>query len=332
MKNFTSRREFGRGALLASAALIASTTGRAQAQEWPAKPVRIIEIFPPGVARDSRTRALAEKLSGILGQQVFVENRPGAAGRIGLEAASKAAPDGYTFTMIGSGDAINRHLFDLPYDIERDFEPVSGIETLPVAAVARAGLPVTDLAGLIRYAKAHPNELTYASPGVGAFHHMNGLLFGNVTGTTMRHVPYGQSNPQQDLLGGHVDLVFDAVPSWLENLKAKNLRALAITGAIRVNVLADVPTFAESGVPAYDTRAFYGLVAPKGTAHPIIAKMQQAVHKAVFEPALQSQWISQGGTPVAGTPSELAAQIRSENERWAEVVRANGVKTSMNKP
>jgi tripartite-type tricarboxylate transporter receptor subunit TctC len=326
------RREFGLSTLAAAAAMIAGSSAGARAQAWPDKPVKIIEIYPAGVARDSRTRVLAEKLSGILGQQVYVENRPGASGRIGLQAAANAAPDGYTFTMIGSGDTINRHLFDLPYDIERDFEPVSRIETLPIVAVARASLPVTDLASLIRYAKEHPGELTYASPGVGSFHHMNGLLFGNVTGTTTRHVPYGQSNPQQDLLGGHVDLTFDALPAWLENLKAKNLRALAITGASRVGVLPDVPTFTESGVPAYDVRAFYGMVAPKGTPQPIIAKMQEALHKAVFEPALQSLWTSQGGHPVAGTPAELAAQIRSESERWAEVVRANGVKISMNKP
>ena len=326
------RREFGLGTLAAAAAMIAGSSVRARAQGWPGKPVRIIEYFPAGVARDSRTRVLAEKLSGVLGQQVYVENRPGASGRIALDAAAKAPPDGSTFAMIGSGDFINRHLFELPYNIERDFEPVSGIETVPVAAVARAGLPVTDLVSLIRYAKEHPGELTFASPGVGSFHHMNGLLFCNVTGTTMRHVPYGQSSPQQDLLGGHVDLTFDALPSWLENIKAGRLRAFAITGASRVGVLPDVPTFTEIGVPAYDTRGVYGLVAPKGTAQPIIAKMQQAVHTAVFEPALHSQWTSQGGDPVAGTPAEFAAQIRSESERWAEVVRANGVKISMNQP
>lgn len=325
------RRKFGLGTLAAATTAIVGAPSTAKAQGWPEKPIRIIEYFPAGVARDNRTRVVAEKLSSVLRQQVYVENRPGASGRLGLEAAARATPDGYTFAMIGPGDVINRHLFELPYDIERNFEPVSMIEILPVVAVAKASLPVTDVADLVRYAKERPGELTYASAGVGSFHHMNALLFSNLTGTNLRHVPYAQSNPAPDLLGGHVDLVFDALPPWLENVKANRLHALAITGGNRAEVLPRVPTFTESGLPAFDVYAFYGMVAPKNTPQTIISNMQEALSKVLTEPSLQRQWTSEGGRPAAGAPAAFGAQLQSEAVRWGEVVRANGVKISVTK-
>jgi tripartite-type tricarboxylate transporter receptor subunit TctC len=320
------RRNFMLCLLGGAATIFTNSRAAAQTADWPDRPIKIIEYFPAGVARDNRTRVIAEKLSGILGQQVYVENRPGAAGRIGLAAAAKSPPDGYTFAMIGPGDAIARHLFELPYDIERDFSPVSMIETLPVVAVARASLPVGNVIELAHLAKAHPGELKFGSPGVGSFHHMNGVLFANLTGTTLQHIPYGQGNPGADLLGGHIDLIFDALPPWLENVKAGRLRALAITGETRAPALPDTPSFGESGLPAYDTYAFYGLVAPKGTPESVIAKLQQAIRQMVDEPKLNRQWISEGGNPTAGSPDQFATTIRTESERWGNAIRSNNIK------
>jgi len=197
------------------AAVVPAVLQGAQAQEWPAKPIRIIESFPAGVARDARTRVIAEKLSGILGQQVYVENRPGAGGRIGLQAAVGATPDGYTFAMLGLTDIVSKYLYDLSYDPERDLIPIAMIETLPVVLIVRPSLPAKNLSELITYAKDHAGEMTYGSTGAGSFFHLNALTFINLTKANLRHVPYGQGSLTSDLLGGHIDVVFDAVPAYL---------------------------------------------------------------------------------------------------------------------
>jgi tripartite-type tricarboxylate transporter receptor subunit TctC len=308
------------------ASVASSLWQTAAAQEWPARPIRIIESFPAGVARDARTRVIAERLTAALGQQVFVENRPGAAGRIAGQAALSAAPDGYTFIMMGTTDILTKYLYDLSYDMERDFAPVSMIQTSAGALVVRSSLPAQTLLELIGYAKDHPGEMTYGSTGAGGFFHVNALLFASITHTSLKHVPYGQGSPATDLLGGHIDMIFDTVSPYLENLKAGKLRALAVTGEQRVSVLPDVPTFTESGIPAYDTYALYGLFAPRGTPEPIIAKMQKAISQVVQEPALRSQWISEGGNVVGSTSAEFAARIRSESERWGKIIRSNNIK------
>jgi len=299
----------------------------AQAQEWPAKPIKIIESFAAGVARDARTRVIAEKLTGILGQQVYVENRPGAAGRIAAQAAVSATPDGYTFNMMGATDFMAKYLYNLSYDPERDLVPVSMIETLPAALIVRASLPAKSVAELISYAKDHPGELTYGSTGPGGWFHVNALLFSSITHINLRHIPYGQGSPVTDLLGDHIDMVFDAASAiYLENLKAGRLRTLAITGENRVSTLPDVPTFIESGVSAYDAFALYGMFAPKGTPESIILKMQHAILQMLQEPTLRRLWISEGGNPVGSTSAEFAARIRSVSERWRSVIRANNIK------
>jgi tripartite-type tricarboxylate transporter receptor subunit TctC len=212
------------------------------AQEWPTRPIKLIEPFPAGVARDARTRVIAEKLTGILGQQVYVENRPGAAGRIAGQAAVSAPPDGYTFNMMGITDFLTKYLYNLSYDLERDLVPVTMIETLPGALIVRASLPAKSLAELIAYAKDHPGEMTYGSTGPGGFLHVNALLFSSITDVNLRHIPYGQGSPITDLLADRIDMVFDATSAnYLENLKAGRLRVLAVTGKKRVSTLPDVP-------------------------------------------------------------------------------------------
>lgn len=296
------------------------------AQEWPTRPVRIIEAFPAGIARDHRTRVIAERLSAVLGQQVFVDNRPGAAGRIAGQAAVSAAPDGYTFNMMGTTDILNKHLYNLSYDLERDLVPITMIEELPGAMVVRASLPAKSIADVITFAKAHPGETTYGSTGPGGWLHVNALLFANLTNTSLRHVPYGQGNLVADLLGGHIDMVFDAVPPYLENIRAGKLRVLGVAGQARASELPDVPTFIEGGLASYDVHTLYGLFAPKGTAAPIVAKMQHAIVKILQEPALRRQWISEGGNPVGSSPAEFAARIRSESDRWGNIIKANKIK------
>ena len=319
-----TRRRFLSTACAGSKAL--SPTSRVLAQDWPTRPIRIIESFPVGVARDPRTRVIAEKLSGLLRQQVYVENRPGAGGRIGAQAAISAPPDGYTFAMLGLTDILAKYLYKLPYDPERDLVPVCMVETLPVVLVVRKSLPAPSLGKLIDHANEHPGEMTYGSSGVGGFFHINALRFTNLAGINLRHVPYGQGNLTTDLLGGHVDMVFDAVPVYAENLKAGNLRALALTGEKRMAILPDVPTFSESGLPAYDRFALYGLAAPKGTPDTIISKMQQAISQTLRESDLRRQWVNEGGNPIGSTSTEFAERLRVESEQLAAIVRANNLK------
>jgi tripartite-type tricarboxylate transporter receptor subunit TctC len=322
----TKRRFLSLACAGGAAAVAPAVRQVAQAQEWPARPIRIIESFPAGVARDARTRVIAEKLSGILGQQVYVENRPGAGGRIGLQAAVSAPPDGYTFNTLGLTDIVGKYLYNLPHDPERDLIPITMIETLPVVLIVRPSLPARSLGELISYAKDHIGEMTYGSTGAGSFFHLNALAFMNLAETNLRHVPHGQGNLTSDLLGGHIDMVFDAVPVYLENLKAGKLRALALTGEKRAKIMPDVPTFIESGIPAYNRIAFYGMAAPKGTPEAIIAKMQKAVSQILHEPELQRQWTSEGGNPVGSTSTEFAAGLRAQSEYWAKFIRDNNLK------
>ena len=314
--------------ILCVLAALAIWTATAQAESWPTRPVRIIESLPAGVARDNATRTLAQKLSAILGQRVFVENRPGAGGRTAGSAAAKAAPDGYTFIMMGTAElAITRHLYDLPYDIERDFIPVTMVAQVPVALVVRPSLPVASLAEFIAYAKAHPDELTYGSTGPGLFLHLTGALFASNAGIRLRHIPNLRGSPFTDLLGGHVDMVIDVLQPTYENVRAGMLRALAQTGKHHVAVLPDLPTFAEAGLPAYDVHGFYGLLAPKGTPDAILARLRDAIAEAVKDPAVRFQLGEPVGTLIyASSSEEFAKRIQSESDRWGDVIRANGIK------
>jgi tripartite-type tricarboxylate transporter receptor subunit TctC len=312
--------------LLAFAILAAPIAARAE--QWPNGPIRIIESLPAGVARDAVTRLLANKLSTALGQQVLVENRPGAAGRTAGAAAAKAAPDGYTFIMMGTAElAIIRHLYTLSYDIDHDFEPVSMVAIVPVALVVRSSLPVQTLAEFIAHARSHPEELTYGSTGPGLFLHLNGALLSSAAGIKLRHIPYSQGSPFTDLLGGHIDMVIDALQPTYDQILAGKLKGIALTGNHRAKVLPDLPTFAEAGLPAFDVHGFYGLLAPKGTPAAIIRKMRDAVAESVKDPAVQFQAGDPvGATIIASTPEEFTDYIRRETQRWGEVIRANKIK------
>ncbi len=277
-------------ALMLAVLAIFATPLAAPAEQWPAGPVRIIESLPAGVARDNATRILAQKLSIILGQPVLVENRPGAASRTAGAAAAKASPDGYTFIMMGSSElAIIRHLYHLSYDIERDFDPVSMVATVPVALVVRPSLPTRTLAEFIAYAKSHPDELTYGSTGPGLFLHLNGALLASKAEIKLRHIPYQQGSPFTDLLGEHVDMVIDALQPTYENILSGKLRGIALTGNHRAKVLPDLPTFAEAGLPDFDVHGFYGFLAPKGTPTVIVSRLRGAIAEALKDTNVQFQ-------------------------------------------
>ncbi|HEY2137310.1 MAG TPA: tripartite tricarboxylate transporter substrate-binding protein [Xanthobacteraceae bacterium] len=322
-----NRREFGVGAFTAATALLANAGLRAQTSDWPVKPIRIIESFPAGVARDPLTRILAGKLTAVLGQQVLVENHPGAGGRIAGEIAAHASPDGYTYWMAAIGDlAVMKYLYKLPYDVDRDFTPVVMFLVVPAAVVVRPTLEARTLAELIAYAKQHPGELTYGSTGIGQSLHLNGLLFQRAAGIELRHVPYAQGSPFNDLLGGHIDIVIDAVNVPVEHIRAGRLRALAVTGTQRFAALPDVPTFTEAGLPAFDTHAGGGLLAPKETPAAILAHMQSAVDGVLKDKTLRSQWEPLGIQLVGGTPAQFADWIAAESTRWGTLIHETGLK------
>jgi tripartite-type tricarboxylate transporter receptor subunit TctC len=228
--------------------------------------------------------------------------------------------------MMGTTDILTKHLYKLSYDMERDLVPVTMIKTAPAGLIVRPSLAVKSIRELIGHAREHPGEMTYGSTGAGGFLHVNALLFSSITSTKFGHVPYANGSPVTDVLGGHIDLIFDGIgPAYLENIRAGKLHALAVTGEQRVGTLPDVPTFIESGVPAYDPYILYGMFAPKGAPEAAILKMQSAISQILQEPALRRRWANEGGTPVGSTSADFAARIHSESARWGKVIRANNI-------
>jgi tripartite-type tricarboxylate transporter receptor subunit TctC len=309
-------------------ALLTTTLG-AQAQSYPNKPIRLICPFPPGGAVDIASRATAHTLSQLLGQPVTVDNRPGAGGNIGAEITAKSAPDGYTLLMTTSGImGINPALYSkIPFDSIKDFAPVSMLVSLNNVLVLNPSVPAKSVQEVINLAKAQPGKLTYASSGNGTSIHLSGELFKSMTGVDMLHIPYKGSSPAvTDLLAGQVNMMFDNIPSSLPHIKAGKLRALAVTGSKRSQLLPDLPTIAEAGVPGYDSYVWFGVVAPAGTPSEIIAKLNAALVKTAATPEFRDRLTSQGYDVMSSTPEQMAASIRGEIAKWGKVVKASGAK------
>ena len=318
---------------LALAALAAVTVAAlpdpSLAQAWPSKPVTVIVPFPAGGTTDIVARLTAQKLSEAWGQPVIVDNRAGAGGNIGSAMVAKAAPDGYTLLMGTVGThAINASLYDkMPYDVVKDFAPITNVAAVPNMLVVTPSLPVNSVPELIAYAKQNPGKLNMASSGNGTSIHLSGELFKVMTGIQMEHVPYKGSAPAlTDLMGGQVQVMFDNMPSAIAHVKAGKLKAIAVTTAKRSPAMPDLPTIDEAGVKGFEAASWFGLLAPAGTPKEIVAKVQADVVKAMKTTDLTEKMGQQGAAAVGNTPDEFAAYIKAELAKWEKVVKASGAK------
>jgi len=309
-------------------ALLGAPSALAQAP-FPTKPVRLVVPFPAGGTTDILARAAAQKLSETLGQQVIVDNRPGAGGNIGAELVAKAPADGYTLLMGTVGThAINPSLYaKMPYDHVKDFAPVILVAGVPNVLVVNPDLPFKTVADVVAYAKANPGKLNFASSGSGTSIHLSGELFKVMAGVQMTHVPYKGSAPAlTDLIGGQVQLMFDNLPSALPQIKGGKLRAVAVTSTTRAAALPDVPTVAESGLPGFESSSWFGILAPAGTPKDIIAKINTDVQKWLSTPEAKEKLLGQGAIAAGGSPDDFAKHIQAETAKWAKVVKESGAK------
>ena len=295
---------------------------------YPTRPVRLVVPFPAGGTTDIIARATAQKLSEAWGQQVIVDNRPGAGGNVGSELVAKSAPDGYTLLMGTVGThAINPSLYaKMPYDHVKDFVPVILVAGVPNVLVVNPELPVKSVPELIAYAKANPGKLNFASSGNGTSIHLSGELFKAMTGVQMTHVPYKGSAPAlTDLVGGQVQLMFDNLPSSLAFIKAGKLRAIAVTSTARAAALPDVPTVGDF-VPGFEASSWFGILAPAGTPPAIIAKINGEATKWLATPEAKDKLTAQGANVAGGSPQDFAKHIQAETAKWAKVVKDSGAK------
>ena len=313
--------------LLLGLALLA-TAGSASAQ-YPERPIRLVVPQAPGSATDNVARLLAPELSKQLGQNVVVDNRPGGALTIGIDAVAKAPPDGYT---LGQGPvgalAITRHMVaKLPYDIERDLQPVAVVTTGYMLLAVSPKTPLHSVKELIDFAKKNPGKLSNASSSNGSPGHVSGELFKNMTGTDIVHIPYKGGAPAiADLIAGNVELMFESTNSIAQHVRNGRVRALAVTGAKRSISLPEVPTLAESGVPGYEVNVWSGVIAPAGLPRPILDKLNRAINAAILVPGTRERFAQLGSEGGGGTPEEFAELIRRDSAKWAEVVRRSGAK------
>ena len=292
--------------------------------DFPSKPVKIIVPSAPGGGTDIAARVLAQHLSQAMGQQFFIDNRPGAGNMIGIEAAARSAPDGYTLLMTASTLSINQLTYKkVLYDAVRDFAPISLVVSLPSVLVVHPSVPARSLAELVALAKQKPDQLTYASAGIGTNPHLSMELLKTMTGIEIRHIPYRGVGPAlNDLVAGQVGILIAGVLTTKPQVDAGTVRGLAVTGLKRVEALPDVPTVAEAGIANYEALQWYGLLAPAGTPAPIITRLHAETAKAVRSAEMKERLAADGADPVANTPAEFAAHIKEEMRKWAEVARA----------
>jgi tripartite-type tricarboxylate transporter receptor subunit TctC len=301
--------------------------GGAHAQAYAAKSVRMVNPFSPGGSLDLVSRALARTMTVELGQSVYVDNRPGAGGNLGVEIVAKAPPDGYTLLAVQSSITINPSLQkQVPYDPIKDFEPISKISSYMFFLVVHPSTQARSVQQLIALAKAKPDQLTYASVGIGSGTHLAGELFKSMTGIKMIHVPYKGSGPSIiDLVGGQVALMFGST-SVLPHVRTKKLILLGVSGSKRSSFVPDTPTIAESGVPGYEITAWNALFAPAGTPAAIVARLNQLVKQGLANPDTKAVMEAQGLDATPGTPQELGELVRAELPKWAKVIKSAGIK------
>ncbi|MBX9812330.1 MAG: tripartite tricarboxylate transporter substrate binding protein [Burkholderiales bacterium] len=299
------------------------------AQEYPTKPVRLIIPFAPGGSNDILGRLIGAKLSETLGQQVVIDNRPGAGGSIGVELAARSAPDGYTLVIGHIGTlAVNPTLYRrLPYNPLKDFQPISMLAKVANIMVVHPSVPVKSVKELIALAKAKPGSLVYGSGGNGGAGHLATEYFKLMAKIDMVHVPYKGTGPAiVDLMAGQTHLVFAGIPGIIAQVRAERLRALGVSTSKRLAVFPDVPTIAEAGVPGYEATQWYGVLAPAGTPKAVVARLNKEIVSALQTAPMQERLAADGSEPLASTPEEFFAFIKSEIARWAPVIKAAGIR------
>jgi tripartite-type tricarboxylate transporter receptor subunit TctC len=294
---------------------------------WPTRPVRMILPFPPGGGTDILGRLIAERLSAGIGQPVVTENRGGAGGNVGAEAAARSAPDGYTIVLVAPSLAISPTLYSkINYDPVKDFAPISLVATVPNVMVTQPSLP-GQLQEFIAFVKAKPGALNFGSGGAGTSNHLAGELFNIVTGARLVHVPYkGVNLAMQDVLAGNVHLVFIGIPAAAPHIKAGKLRALAVVAPQRSSALPDVPTVAEAGLRDFEVTTWYGILAPAGTPQSVVRRLNAELVKIMHAPEMKEKLTATGTEPLTSTPEEFAAYIKREIAKWGDVIRKAGVK------
>jgi tripartite-type tricarboxylate transporter receptor subunit TctC len=309
-------------------AIVAPGLARAQPADWPARPIRFILPFPPGGGTDILGRLIAERLTAGLGQPVVTENRGGAGGNLGAEAAAKSPPDGYTIVLVAPSLAISPSLYSkLNYDPVKDFAPVSLVATVPNVMITNPSVPAATLREFIALAKSKPGEMNFGSGGSGTSNHLAGELFNIVAGVKLVHVPYkGVNLAMNDVLSGRVQLVFIGIPAAAPHIKAGKLRALALAAPQRSAVLPDVPTADEAGLPKFEVTTWYGILAPAGTPRPVVARLNGELGRIMHSSEMKERLDALATDPVTGTPEEFAELIRREIAKWGEVVREAGLK------
>lgn len=308
--------------------LFAALSDGALAQAYPVKPIRVIVPYAAGGATDLTARLVGQKMQAVFKQNVIVENRPGAGGVIGADTVAKAAQDGYTVLVgVPAEMAILRHMQKLPYDVPRDFAPVSLAAITPLILVVHPSLPVRTVKELVAFVRARPGQINYASAGTGGVQHLAAELLKITTKIDMTHVPYKGAAPvMPDLIGGHIPLFFSGMPPAMPHVKAGKLRALAVTTTKRSPAAPDVPTMVESGIPGFDISNWFAYFVPAGTPGEIIARLNGEVNKALKFQDVKDKLASVGAETVGTTPDELGKFVQAETEKFAKLIKASGAK------
>jgi tripartite-type tricarboxylate transporter receptor subunit TctC len=316
------------GIVLGGIVLSASLVPALAQQPYPTKPIRMISPFAPGGGNDILCRTIAQKLTENVKQQIIVENRPGANGIIGTEAAARSAPDGYTIVLVPSGHAVNASLHrKLPYDSIKDFTPITLVGESPLILAVHPSVPARNVKGLVALARARPEQLTYGSAGIGSSGHLGGALFETLTGTKMVHVPYkGMAIAISDVMGGQVSMVFGTSLSVMPHARSGRLRALATTGAQRSPALPDLPTVAEAGVPGYEAGLWYGFLGPARLPPEIVRRLNAEIVAVLKLADIRDRLASQGVDAQPSTPEEFARLLAADFDRWAKVVQRAGIR------
>ncbi len=314
-------------ALILLCVVLAAVLSPAQAQQYPTKPIRLIVPIAAGGGPDTIGRAVAQKLTDNLGQTMVVDNRAGASGAIAVELAKQAAPDGYTILLISASQVIRPLLFKVPYDLFRDFAPITQLSAQSYVLMASPTLPVKSVSELVAHARANPGKLNYASVGLGSQIHLMTELFRTLARIQAVHVPYKGIGPAYpDLIAGNIQFMFGSIITSQGHIRAKRLQALAVSGPKRIKALPELPTVSEAGVPGFAVTQWYALLAPAGTPRAIVEFLNKETNKALHQPEVSGRIAAEGSEAVGSTPQQLAAHMKTEQDKWAKVIREAGIK------